>query len=113
MILNNINNIYSLIDNDKMIASSDVDFQKDYEVKALSKENCDDIFGIVNIEKLAKQKFPNVDNDDYEYDSEWQMLSDEYKKRGFIQGVKEILELNKDKLFTVDDLTHVIDIAVQ
>ena len=70
----------------------------------LSKENCDEIFGIVDIEKLAKQKFPNVDNDDYEYDSEWQMLSDEYKKRGFIQGVKEILELNKDKLFTVEDM---------
>jgi hypothetical protein len=70
----------------------------------LSKQNCDEIFGVVDVEKLVKEKYPNVDNEDYEYDSEWQMLADEYKQKGFIQGVKEILELNKDKLFTSKDI---------
>jgi len=74
------------------------------DVLKLLKKNCDEIFEVIDVYKLAKQKYPNVDNEDYEYDSGWQMLSDEYKKIGFIQGAKSILELNKDKLFTVDQL---------
>jgi hypothetical protein len=74
------------------------------ELGKLSKKNCDEIFGVVDVEKLAKEKYPNVDNEDYEYDSEWQMLADEYKQKGFIQGAKEILELNKDKVFTLEDM---------
>lgn len=78
----------------------------------LCKQNCDEIFCIIDVEKLAKQKYPNVDNEDYEYDSEWQMLADEYKQRGFIQGAKEILELNKDKLFTAKDMHDAVMLGV-
>jgi hypothetical protein len=103
MILHKINNIYSLMDNDKMIASSDLDFQIDYEIKALSKENCDHIFGVVDVDKLA-----------FNYADEIGILHTTlaYSKH-FKAGFNKAIELNKDKLFTVDDLTHVIDIAVQ
>ncbi len=39
-----------------MIASSDSDFQTDYEVMKLSKQNCDEIFGVVDVEELGKEK---------------------------------------------------------
>lgn len=97
---------YILIDDTK--ETNDKDFivgtSRDTNASKLSIKNCDEIFEVIDVYKLAKQKYPNVDNEDYEYDSEWQMLSDEYKKIGFIQGAKSILELNKDKLFTVDQL---------
>jgi hypothetical protein len=80
-------------------------------LRRLSIQNCDEIFEVIDVYKLAKQKYPNVDNEDYEYDSEWEMLSDEYKKSGFIQGAKSILELNKHKLFTLDDIKKVITIT--
>jgi hypothetical protein len=94
MILHKINNIYSLMDNDKMIASSDLDFQIDYEIKALSKENCDHIFGVVDVDKLA-----------FNYADEIGILHTTlaYSKH-FKAGFNKATELNKDKLFTVEDM---------
>jgi len=72
------------------------------EGKKLSKQNCDEIFGVVYVEKLADQ-YANLNGD---YD-------EHYGHIGFKEGFKKAIELNKDRLFTVEDLDHVIDIAVQ
>jgi len=63
------------------------------ELGKLSKKNCDEIFGVVDVEKLAKEKYPN---DGY--------ADTTLMQKGFIQGAKEILELNKDKVFTFEDM---------
>jgi len=63
------------------------------ELGTLSKKNCDEIFGVVDVEKLAKEKYPN---DGY--------ADTTLMQKGFIQGAKEILELNKDKVFTLEDI---------
>jgi hypothetical protein len=78
-----VNDIYTLMDGDKMIASSDSDFQTDYEVMKLSKENCNEISGVVD-------SYPA------------------YMKDSFIQiykdGFNKAMELNKDKLFTLEEV---------
>jgi hypothetical protein len=72
------------------------------EGKKLSKQNCDEIFGVVYVEKLADE-YANVNGD---YD-------EHYGHIGFKAGFKKAIELNKDKVFTEEDLTHIVDIAVQ
>lgn len=52
--LTKVNNIYTLMKGDKMIASSDSDFQIDYELMKLSKENCDKIFGVTDVNDIRK-----------------------------------------------------------
>jgi hypothetical protein len=59
----------------------------------LSKENCDEIFGIVDVEKLADEEYDNVED----YDGH-------YGHAGFIEGFNKAMELNKDKVFTIEDI---------
>jgi hypothetical protein len=59
----------------------------------LSKQNCDEIFGVVDVEKYVD-----------EYAAEW-----EYTERiGFRDGFNKAMELNKDKLFTLEDMKKAI-----
>jgi hypothetical protein len=59
----------------------------------LSKQNCDEIFGAVDVEKYVD-----------EYTAEW-----EYTERiGFRDGFNKAMELNKDKLFTLEDMKKAI-----
>jgi hypothetical protein len=104
-----VDNIYTLMDDDKMIASSDSDFQTDYEIKKLSKENCDEIFKVVNIETLS---------DEYSHDSIWfnkrgtynnQEFFEYIAKKSFTDGFNKAMELQKDKLFTVEDVKHAMN----
>jgi len=92
-----VDDIYTLMDGDKMIASSDSDFQTDYEVMKLSKENSNEIFGVVDINKWANEKVDNRFNE-----------TDGYHKfvyvDGIVDGFNKAMELNKDKLFTVEDI---------
>ena len=67
------------------------------EGKKLSKQNCDEIFGVVYVEKLADE-YANVNGD---YD-------EHYGHIGFKAGFKKAIELNKDKVFTEDDLRNAI-----
>jgi hypothetical protein len=74
----------------------------------LSKQNCDEIFGVVDVEKLA-QDYANSQCED---------LHDELGKTGaewgwetaldFKNGFNKAMELNKDKQFTEDDLRKAI-----
>jgi hypothetical protein len=68
----------------------------------LSKQNCDEIFGVVDVESLALSKasffggtYRNPEG-----------FSDE--QVGYLHGFIEAMELNEDKLFTEDDVITAI-----
>jgi hypothetical protein len=74
----------------------------------LSDKNCDEIFGVVDVEKLAEEYFFNEyswnKNNTLPYkDSDVQLT-----KNDFIKGFNKAMELNKDKVFTEDDLRKAI-----
>lgn len=71
------------------------------EGKKLSKQNCDEIFGVVYVEKLADE-YANVNGD---YD-------EHYGHIGFKEGFKKAIELNKDKVFTLDDMYDAVMLGV-
>ena len=99
--LRKINGIYTLMKDGKMIASDDIDFQKDYELQKLSIENCNLIFGIFDVEKLAQDFAKNHSiypsaKDDTEY--------------GFKHGFNKALELNKDKKFSLEQVIEAMSL---
>jgi hypothetical protein len=53
--------------------------------KRLSKQNCDEIFGVINIIDLAER-------------------NSKYSEEDYIEGFNKAMELNKDKLFTEFDI---------
>jgi len=64
--------------------------------KRLSKQNCDEIFGVVDVEKLA---------------DEYIVIKPKHREHehnlavsAYIEGFNKAMELNKDKLFTVEDI---------
>jgi hypothetical protein len=64
----------------------------------LSKQNCDEIFGVVDVEKLAEEEIP--------YSSSTTI---NVQRMRFIHGFNKAMELNKDKLFTVEDMGNLWD----
>jgi len=74
------------------------------DVYQLSKQNCDEIFGVVDVEKLAGQE---VFQEYYDWGGE--VFSEDYlisKRLHFIEGFNKAMELNKDKEFTLDDMLN-------
>jgi hypothetical protein len=59
--------------------------------RKLSKQNCDEIFGVTDVEKLAKE-------------GSYKAFSQTVWINGFKAGFNKAMELNKDKLFTEDDV---------
>ncbi len=62
----------------------------------LSKQNCDEIFGVVNVEKLAE-----------EFVNDLQVASESVNravKLGYEEGFNKAMELNKNKVFTLSNL---------
>jgi hypothetical protein len=64
----------------------------------LSKQNCDEIFGIVDVEKLAEDHPLEVSNASHGFGI----------KDGIVYGFNKALELNKDKVFTLKDVKQAI-----
>jgi hypothetical protein len=85
---------YHLYDGDKAIATTIVG--NPMLLPNLSKQNCDEIFGVVDVEKLANDSFDKKFNKD----SEQLGLYDV----GFINGFNKAMELNKGKVFTLEDM---------
>ena len=83
---------YFLWDSD-VIASTEYNLVITLDLQKLSKQNCDEIFGIVDVEKLAEETMG-------ELFFEVKALHKELFKKGF----NKAMELNKDKLFTVEDI---------
>jgi len=65
----------------------------------LSKKNCDSIFGVVDVEELA---------DEYSDKKYGGGQSPSYFS-GFSDGFNKALELQKDKLFTIEDMRQAYD----
>jgi hypothetical protein len=55
----------------------------------LSKQNCDELFGVVDVEKLA---------DEYNFEQR------NYEWKAYVAGFNKAMELNKDKVFTMEQL---------
>lgn len=71
----------------------------------LSKQNCDELFRVVDVEKLAKEKY-------HYYKTEmFTCFELDCKQEGFIEGANLILELNKDKVFTLENIDKAIEWA--
>jgi hypothetical protein len=101
---------YSLIANDKCIGTTHNVFNKEMKdnnenvvFNKLSKQNCDEIFGVFDVEKLADDTFPIVKDGPY-----WMPSGSDFKKaykqEGFVAGFSKAMELNKDKVFTLEDM---------
>jgi hypothetical protein len=81
---------YNLYDGGIGIGSTNTELQG-YKV---SKRNCDEIFGVVDVEKLADELKAGISYKEY----------DHLIKRGIIVGFNKAMELNKDKVFTLEDM---------
>jgi hypothetical protein len=67
-------------------------------INGLTKKNCDEIFGVVDLMKLAEEnshKYYDVKTTDWHCNY-----------NGFFSGFQKAMELNKDKLFTVEELRY-------
>jgi hypothetical protein len=61
----------------------------------LSKQNCDKIFEVVDVEKLAKEE-------------SYKAFSQTVWINGFKAGFNKAMELNKDKVFTLGDVSTIL-----
>jgi hypothetical protein len=66
--------------------------------KKLSQQNCDEIFGVVDVEKLADEYCTYVPKNAKE------LRDVNLAKLGFIDGFNKAMRLNKDKVFTLEDM---------
>lgn len=73
----------------------------------LSKQNCDKIFGVVDVEKLAYEH-RRVYQDSFEGMNECIMKDAIHQQVGFKAGFNKAMEFNKDKLFTLEDIRMAI-----
>jgi hypothetical protein len=83
--------VYSLLDGNRFISTTEC---KDGTTNKLSRENCDEIFGVVEVEKLAEELYNG-----HVMAVDWQL-----EKSGFKAGFNKAMELNKDKLYTFEDM---------
>jgi len=95
---------YKLYSHDSCIATT-----QESPHKRLSKQNCDEIFGVV--ETLS---------DEYSHDSIWfnkrgtynnQEFFEFIAKKSFTDGFNKAMELNKDKLFTIEDMNYIFQLG--
>jgi hypothetical protein len=89
--------LVSRTDNSEALVASLNPDEEIFEQK-LSKQNCDEIFGVVDVEKLAKEdadlRFPNQGDEE-----SWLA-----RNSGVVWGFNKAMELNKDKVFTINEV---------
>jgi hypothetical protein len=93
------NNEYMLIDSSRnLIATTDESIIKASPKKhKLSRQNCMEIFDEVDVEDLGSQYA-------WQFVKEKGLSKHNMAKQSFIEGFNKAKELNKDKLFTIDDI---------
>jgi hypothetical protein len=69
-----------------------------YSLPLLSKQNCDEIFGGFDVDKLAEESWGDKISSPY---------------HAYIEGFNKAMELKKDKMFTEEDILRVADIFYQ
>jgi hypothetical protein len=67
----------------------------------LSKQNCDEIFGVVDVEKLAEENYPSGDD--------WTNAQSLVRKLAFINGFNKAMELYQQDEIEVEILMQCID----
>lgn len=93
------NDHYDLFEKTRFISTTDC--EKGTSNK-LSKKNCDELFGIVDVEKLT---------DELKIGTTWKSL-EHLVKRGIIIGFNKKAELDKDKLFGVKEVVELCKILL-
>lgn len=90
-----VNDYYNLQDEKGNVIGTSYQFKSPVgdNLHKLSKQNCDSLFGVVDVEKLAKENHPN---DGY--------ADTTLMQKGFKTGFNKAMELNKDKMFTLEDI---------
>jgi hypothetical protein len=97
---------YNLFTQGFLKASTEIDLINQMNIEEgniryhLSKQNCNEIFGMINVENLSEDFAKNhsiypTAQDDTEY--------------GFKHGFNKAMELNKDKVFTLEDMGNLWD----
>jgi hypothetical protein len=94
---------YRLFVEDKQIGSTGTRVSSK-EMYQLSFENCDEIFGVVDVEELANETWKDLgvfnENDKHLWFG------------GFRNGFNKAMELNKDKVFTLDNVVELAKIII-
>jgi hypothetical protein len=72
-------------------------------ISSLSKQNCDSLFGVVDVESLALSKASHFGGTYRNPEG----FSDE--QVGYLHGFIEAMDLNKDKVFTLEDINNAMD----
>jgi hypothetical protein len=93
-------NHYDLFEGTRFISTTECE---DGTVNKLSKQNCDEMFGIPDADALAKQFAI-----DEGYDSS---VGDLYK--GYYYGFNKVLKLNETKVFTMKDMVDCWNTALK
>jgi hypothetical protein len=70
----------------------------------LSKQNCDTIFGVVDIKKLADVDFTNEIGEGPTTNTDINSMIRKSHLNGAEFGFNKAMDLNKDKLFTLEDM---------
>jgi hypothetical protein len=108
-----VNDNYSIKQNGEYVAFANEDFTgyvpqefRDNLIGVLSKQNCDDIFGVVDVnsevEDIVKTICPDDRGKDVIYGTGMAVG---------IQCFNKAMELNKDKVFTLEDMRKAISMA--
>jgi hypothetical protein len=96
---------YYLIDPTKGTDANDEGFllgsSRETNFQKLSKQNCDEIFGAVDVEELAEEET-----------KKYATLTPKSFKHGFMYGFNKAMELNKDKVFTLEEVMLAWDAGV-
>jgi hypothetical protein len=75
-----------------------------YVKHRLSKQNCDEIFGVIDVDNLVDKFVEGLDiSEKVKHDIQF----------GYQEGLIKSMELNKDKLFTVEDIKKAIEYGIQ
>jgi hypothetical protein len=104
MILMKLGDDYKLYSHDSCIATTHKSPHK-----RLSKQNCDEIFGVLNLEKLASEYAKEANDISAKYGVK---VFGDNNSTPFKDGFNKAMELNKDKLFTVEDVRKAMSIGL-
>ena len=77
----------------------------------LSKQNCDSLFGVVDVERLAHETIGYPTDEELEKESNLGIALYRAEIFNFKRGFNKAMELNKDKLFTLEDMEQLVKSA--
>ncbi len=95
---------YKLYSHDSCIATT-----QESPYKRLSKENCNEIFGVADVEKLANEYAKEANDISAKYGVK---VFGDNNSTPFKDGFNKSMELNKDKLFTIEDVRKAMSIGL-